>query len=547
MLSRTASTRPIQPRHAGLAAGIEMLKARKMLSADFNHDARTDLVWHNKNSGEVVIWELENEQVETQKSLPNVPAAWDIVGFGDFNRDGDDDIFWRNAQTGENVVWLMDSESLSSSATLPAVAVDSGWQAQGVGDFNSDLRADILWRNVFTGENVVWIMSNSSTINRTDSLDTITDQASHMVGTADFNNDLHTDILWRNDNTGENVIWLMDGTDHTGDAVLPQVSGSQWRIGAVGQFTGGLDEDILWRRATDNANIVWRMDGDSVAGDTTLVTQTDHNWFLGGADTSSAVNDWNSDSQEDILWLDSQTGRGLLWYMNNDQIESTNTVNNLGQQVSGLVAVEDFDNRGGIDFLTRDTGTGAVAIILREGGAGNFSESNRGELRQIDLPAVADSSWHIVGVADFNGDEFADILWRNTATGENVTWNLVQGQYVGAVAIPTVEDSAWQVQSVHTNDSADTADIYWRNTTTGEDVVWNMSGANILGTTFLFAVEDQNWHIAATPDSDHNGYTDIIWVNDSTQEVRIWFFDGAGYSSSTVIGQVPTGNSSIVA
>ena len=45
-------------------------------------------------------------------------------------------------------------------------------------------------------------------------------------------------------------------------------------------------------------------------------------------------------------------------------------------------------------------------------------------LRRRRLPTVADQSWKVAGVADFNNDRKPDILWRNAATGDNYVWYL---------------------------------------------------------------------------------------------------------------------------
>jgi hypothetical protein len=47
---------------------------------------------------------------------------------------------------------------------------------------------------------------------------------------ADFNNDLKTDIVWRNKSTGENAIWLMDRLLWTSTAFLPAQSDTGWEI-----------------------------------------------------------------------------------------------------------------------------------------------------------------------------------------------------------------------------------------------------------------------------------------------------------------------------
>ena len=59
--------------------------------------------------------------------------------------------------TGANMVWYMNGVTRTGSANLTPVA-DQTWKIVGTGDFNSDGKPDILWRNTATGQNSVWYM-----------------------------------------------------------------------------------------------------------------------------------------------------------------------------------------------------------------------------------------------------------------------------------------------------------------------------------------------------------------------------------------------------
>src|SRR3546814_5004037 len=79
------------------------------------------------------------------------------------------------------------------------------WKIAGVGDFNGDAKADILWRSTSSGANVIWQSADS------DSLQTVTrlyGTVWGVAGVADFNGDNKAAILWRNSNNGNNAIWL---------------------------------------------------------------------------------------------------------------------------------------------------------------------------------------------------------------------------------------------------------------------------------------------------------------------------------------------------
>ena len=96
-------------------------------------------------------------------SLGYVSSDWSIAGVGDFNGDGKADILWWNSTTGQVYLWLMNGTTMSGGGSVSYVS--SGWNIAGIGDFNGDGKADILWRNSSTGQVYIWLM-NGTTIDR---------------------------------------------------------------------------------------------------------------------------------------------------------------------------------------------------------------------------------------------------------------------------------------------------------------------------------------------------------------------------------------------
>src|SRR5262249_40328809 len=122
-------------------------------SHDFNHDARSDVVWRNA-AGQVVVWLINGASVIGGGSPGSADSAWQIVGQRDFNGDGFADILWRNGNTGEMVIWFMNGASVIGGGSLGSVP--SPWFVVATGDFNGDGKGGILWRNQNTGHNVIW-------------------------------------------------------------------------------------------------------------------------------------------------------------------------------------------------------------------------------------------------------------------------------------------------------------------------------------------------------------------------------------------------------
>jgi hypothetical protein len=249
---------------------------------DFNGDGQADILWRNKTTGQNVVWLMNGTTYSNYAELLQVTDTyWQIVGTGNFNGDGKTDVLWRNTSTGQNVVWFMDGVNYGGYAWLLEVA-DLNWEIVGTGDFNSDGKVDIFWRNKATGENVVWFMDGVTRTGWSYIEPAVSDLNWEIVGTGDFNSDGKTDILWRNKSTGQNVVWFMDGVAYGSYAWLLEVTDLNWEIVGTDDFNADGKTDILWRNKSTGQNVVWLMNGTTYGSYTWLPDVPDTNWEIVG-------------------------------------------------------------------------------------------------------------------------------------------------------------------------------------------------------------------------------------------------------------------------
>jgi FtsP/CotA-like multicopper oxidase with cupredoxin domain len=248
-----------------------------------NPNTKVDILWRNTRDGKNLLWYMDGITPVSLGLLPlETDQSWEIVGRGDFNSDGKPDILWRNTLTGANRVWYMDGKIRLGQAPLLPIVADQDWKIVDTGDFNSDGKTDILWRNITTGQNRVWYMNNilysGSGVITADA-----DPASTIVGTGDFNGDGKPDILWRNTSTLAVTVWYMNGVNVVGsDTNLSEVDPT-WEIVGVGDFNNDIKPDILWRNSVSGDNRVWYMDGMIKLGEAVsplLPTIADPNWTI---------------------------------------------------------------------------------------------------------------------------------------------------------------------------------------------------------------------------------------------------------------------------
>jgi hypothetical protein len=187
--------------------------------------------------------------------------------------------------------------------------------------------------------------------------------------------------------------------------------------------------------------------------------------------------------------------------------------------------IANFDGLNGADILWRNLATGRLTVWLMNGKVRTSSGS----------PGILASEWKIEELDDFDNDGKTDILFYNATTGQVVIW-LMDGVAVkaGGTGSPgTLPDLNWKIQGTGNFDGVNGADILWRHKTTGRLNVWLIGPT---GKTRLSSASPgllaPAWKIKKVVDFDNDGKADILFYNATNGQVVIWLMNGVAVKAS---------------
>lgn len=251
------------------------------------------------------------------------------------------------------------------------------------GDFNRDGHTDFLWQHI-SGRVRLWLMDGT---NRLGSLLLRNGRpapgGSRIVGTHDFNQDTHIDILWQQSNGGL-LVWLMNGTNfiRTARITSAPLLGAEWQAVAIGDLNHDQHGDILFRH-NDGYLLAWLLrrmtftnqvllnNGDAVA----------RAWRVAG------LADVNRDSQADIIWQ-GPNGSIVVWFMNGLTPTAGSLLSNLPRQKPAITGLGDLNEDGQLDFIFRNP-RGQLSVWW-------MSRTNRLGTAAIEGGEVVSRAWKLV-------------------------------------------------------------------------------------------------------------------------------------------------------
>lgn len=284
----------------------------------------------------------------------------------DFDGSGQADVFWRNLNSGDNVLWP--SAEQSARIVLPLV-LGGGWIVAATGDFGGDGKSDVVWRSTISGDNVVW---PSADRDARYSLANVPKSNWAIIGAGDFDGDGTSDLLWRNSESGDNVIWPSARRELK--RMIANVPKSAWRVVGIGDFDADGRSDLLWRNLATGDDALWPSADHNLRR--TLPSVPASGWAVAG------IGDFDGDRAADVLWRNAASGDNIIW-----------------------------------------------------------PSADRSQKYAIaDVPK---SPWIIATVGDFDGDGESDVFWRNMATGDNTLWPSANRALRRSLA--NVPKSAWTI------------------------------------------------------------------------------------------------------
>ncbi len=275
-----------------------------------------------------------------------------------------------------------------------------------------------------------------------------------------FNGDTKSDIALHNPTTNAAAVWYMDGLTKTGGGATSVVPTSGWVSQGTGDFNDDGFADILWRDASNTFRI-WLMNGQTVTTSSVIVGAG----AVPPTTTVVGIADVNGDDKADIVFRNGLTNNIVVWIMDGVTRVSSTTIGNVGMLET--VGLGDVNGDSKADLILRDA-VGVVSGWLLDGTT-VIKTGNLGGASAIS------SIWAIQAIGDLDGDGRADLVWRNTSTGQVNGWLLEslyrkQGGAMGTIPLD------WTLECTADLNGNAKGDLVWTNATTGQINGWIMNG-----------------------------------------------------------------------
>ena len=242
---------------------------------------------------------------------------------------------------------------------------------------------------------------------------------------------------------------------------------------------------------------------------------------LNALDASDAANDDDNDGltnleefQQGTHPLDSDTDNDGV--NDGDEVAAGTDPLSGGEGLSAPRA--DFNGDGFADLLYRDDSSLQWSIHLHNRNQTTITDHVSG------MSLV--SSWQYNGTGDFDGDGNDDVIIRNSQSGFWYIYNMVGGDITRRGYIGIADASQLKVQAVADFNRDGMDDVLLRNVNTGEWQISLVNDKSLIADISPPMSRVTTWHIVSASDFDGNGSPDILIRNALSGAWYVYLYDG---------------------
>ena len=234
--------------------------------------------------------------------------------------------------------------------------------------------------------------------------------------------------------------------------------------------------------------------------------------------------DFNGGPGPDVIWEDPNSGFAQIWYLGGAQgVTLTGAANLTQTNPWHIVAVADFDGNGTPDVVWQDPVSGAVQVWYLGGPGGNVL---------ISAANITNKNpWHVVSVADFNRDGHPDLLWEDPTSGFSQIWYLGGPQGLTLLGDADLDQTnPWHIVGTGDFNADGFPDVLWQDPKTGTVQIWYMGGTTPgqEGSQLQSALNltANAWHVVAIADFNQDGHPDVVFESPTNGAAQVFFYTG---------------------
>ena len=308
----TYQVRPFDPAGGGSTRG------------DVNGDRRSDIVYRNFATGQVYRMLMDDFAIMQDGLVYHErDLAWGVVNQGDFNGDGTSDLLWRHATGGQVYVQLFGYEGRPSGGAVVWTEPNAAWRVAQVTDLDDDGKSDILWWNSATGDVYGMIMDGAAVrshgpVYREPDTSWRIVAAGDLAGTGAANH-----VVWWNAASGHvyfQTVTFNGSSFSTSGLMVYREPDTAWKILAAADLDADGRSDLVWRNESTGEVYGMLLDGNAIRARGTIHREPDLDWKV------VAQGDYDGDGRYDLLWRNDSSGEAVVMLMNGLAVTALGTV-----------------------------------------------------------------------------------------------------------------------------------------------------------------------------------------------------------------------------